>query len=200
MKTFIVLVIATLGITSCQAKSIEASPQSDHPTLTVETLSSEQYQVIERDYTARTFMLHRMDRELPSINVPMANQPVVYLDFKGGVVNNSVWQNATYAPANLNLTDQYKVLSQTQHLLSPYNICVTNSLKDYLNTSARKRFTCIVTERIPRFSQYKSASYLYSFSWGNDTPGFVSTSALRYDPGSISQSIKFVVDNSLGKG
>lgn len=114
---------------------------------------------------------------VPKLNSLPASQNVIFLDFDGHYVSSSVWNSGnpfTCAPAGISDAYITDIFNRTAEDFRPFNVNITTDSAKYLAAPLTQRIRIIVT---PTSAWYPAAvggvSYTGSFTWGDDTPGFV---------------------------
>lgn len=132
---------------------------------------------------------------------PPASLPVLLLDVDGHTVSNTQWNYAgdfVCSPANLSSASINSILQQVQIDYSPFNIIVTTDEALYNNAPSNKRMRIVITETWQWFGQAGGTSFIGSFTWGNNTPGFVFSSLLNYNTKFIAEACSHEAGHSLG--
>lgn len=126
---------------------------------------------------------------------------VILLDFDGYTVSGTMWNNngdIVCKPANLPAADINNIIERMRIDYSPFNINVTTDETQYYLAPVNRRVRIIVTESWEWFGQAGGTSYVGSFTWGNNTPGFVFSSLLSYNPKYIAESASHEAGHTLG--
>jgi hypothetical protein len=103
-------------------------------------------------------------------------QATIFLDFDGQYVQASSWNggNALNCAAS-GLTDAQitQVYNRVSEDYRPFNINITTDSTKFLAAPLVKRIRIIVTPTSGWYTGVGGVSYTGSFTWGDDTPGFV---------------------------
>ncbi|HYC39594.1 MAG TPA: M57 family metalloprotease [Chitinophagaceae bacterium] len=126
---------------------------------------------------------------------------VVWLDFDGDVVSNTVWNTSGpiyCAPANLSATDVNTVINHVSNDFSPFNITITTDEAVFNAAPTTRRQKVIITESWEWFGQAGGVSFNGSFSSGTYTPCFVFSSLLSYNIKKIAEAISHETGHTMG--
>ena len=107
----------------------------------------------------------------------------LYLDFDGHTVQSAAWNNGNpinCLAAPFNATQINEVFNRVSEDFRPFNLNVTTDAAKFTAAPLNKRMRIVVT---PTSSWYPAGvggvSYVGSFTWGDNTPGFVFTDRLN---------------------
>ena len=126
---------------------------------------------------------------------------VIYLDFNGQYVTGTMWNTngaINAAAANLAAEEIDAIFQRVTADFAPFNVTVTLEETVYNSANYAKRMRVIVTESWEWFGQAGGVAYLNSFTWGNNTPCFVFSSLLAYDPKRIAEACSHESGHTLG--
>lgn len=127
---------------------------------------------------------------------PPAGVNVIYLDFDGEVVRNTLWnQNFTNnnydiicAPANLTAAEQFAVYERVAAQYATFNVRITLSEAEYLAAEPTKRVKIVNTETWEWYGrQVGGVAYIGSYGWENCVV-FVFTGLLGYNTKNIGEA------------
>ncbi|MBC7866077.1 MAG: hypothetical protein H7X88_00970, partial [Gloeobacteraceae cyanobacterium ES-bin-316] len=115
--------------------------------------------------------------QVPNLNSYPTASATLFLDFDGHQVQSAGWNqgNAFYCqPAALNNNQIEEMFNRVSEDYRPFNINITTDSTKFLSAPLNKRMRIIIT---PTSSWYPAnvggVSYVGSFTWGDNTPGFV---------------------------
>lgn len=106
---------------------------------------------------------------------PSANA-TIYLDFDGHTVIGTSWNNgqplfcSTSGLSDLQVTEIFNRVAEDYR---PFNINITTDSIKFLAAPLNKRMRIIITPTSSWTTGVGGISYVGSFTWGDDTPGFV---------------------------
>lgn len=113
---------------------------------------------------------------LPKLSSLPTAQCTIFLDFDGQTVVSGAWNsgNPIYcAPTLFNDAQITEVYNRVSEDFRPFNINITTDSTVFLAAGLTKRMRIIVTPTSGWFTGVGGVSYIGSFSWGDNTPGFV---------------------------
>lgn len=100
----------------------------------------------------------------------------IFLDFDGEKVNSPVWNNGnsfTAAASGLSSEKVTEIFNRVSEDYRPFNVNITTDENVFLNAPINKRIRVIITPTSGWYPGVGGVSYVGSFTWGDDTPGFV---------------------------
>jgi hypothetical protein len=113
---------------------------------------------------------------VPLLNSYPAATSVIFLDFDGHYVNSTVWNGGSplncvaAAMSDAQITEAF---NRTAEDYRPFDINITTDSAVFLAAPLNKRFRVIITSTSGWYQGVGGVAYIGSFSWGDDTPGFV---------------------------
>jgi hypothetical protein len=113
---------------------------------------------------------------LPKLNSLTSATATIFLDFDGQTVSSAYWNAGNkiscVAPA---LTDAQitEIFLRVSEDYRPFNINITTDSTKFLAAPLTKRIRIIITPTSSWKPNVGGISYVGSFTWGDDTPGFV---------------------------
>jgi hypothetical protein len=122
---------------------------------------------------------------LPKLSSYPSAQATIFLDFDGQYVLSASWnggQPINCAPSGLNDTQITEVFNRVSEDYRPFNINITTDSTVFFAAPINRRIRIIVTPTSYFFTGVGGVSYTGSFTWGDNTPGFVFTDRLAYLP------------------
>ena len=108
-----------------------------------------------------------------TVNSP---KPTVFLDFDGHTVQSAAWQSGNRficQPAELNAAQITEIYNRVSEDFRAFNINITTDSTQFLMASPIRRVRIIVTPTSAWYQGVGGVAYTSSFTWGDDTPGFV---------------------------
>jgi hypothetical protein len=125
----------------------------------------------------------------------------IFLDFDGEEVNTYMWNNGnpfTAAPAALNDIQITEIFNRVAEDYRPFNVNITTDENVFLSAPINKRIRIIVTPTSAWFPGVGGVSYVGSFTWGDDTPGFVFSDKLGNKAKEVAECCSHESGHSLG--
>ena len=136
---------------------------------------------------------------------PGKNSSAIFLDFDGAVVTGTSWNwdgDFYAAPANLTDDEQCFIYKRFLQAFDTFNVLITLDSSKYFSSNEFKRISIIFTETDSWFCGLNhcagGVAYVGSFTWGNNTPSFVFTTALAYNPHYLAEAGVHEAGHSLG--
>ena len=108
-------------------------------------------------------------------SLPMA-QATIFLDFDGQHVQATSWNGGNplnCAPSGLTDAQITEIFNRVSEDFRPFNINITTDSTKFLAAPLTKRIRIIITPTSGWYTGVGGVSYTGSFTWGDDTPGFV---------------------------
>ena len=139
--------------------------------------------------------------QVPLLNSYPSASAVIFLDFDGHTVANGPWNvsGPIYcAPSGLNTAQMTEVFNRVAEDYRPFNLNVTTDSTKYLAAPLTKRMRVIVTITYEWYGSAGGVAYVGSFSWGDDTPCFVFSGLLGYNPKNVSEASSHEAGHTLG--
>lgn len=112
----------------------------------------------------------------PKLNSLPSASATIYLDFDGEEINNVLWNSGKpFTAAASGLTDEQvkEIFNRVSEDYRPFDVNITTDENTFLNAPVNKRIRVVVTPTSSWFQGVGGVSYVGSFTWGDDTPGFV---------------------------
>jgi len=115
-------------------------------------------------------------RCLPVLSSLPAAQATIFLDFDGQHVQATSWNGGNpldCAPSGLSDAQIIEIFNRVSEDYRPFNINITTDSVKFLAAPLTKRIRIIITPTSGWYTGVGGVSYTGSFTWGDDTPGFV---------------------------
>ena len=123
-----------------------------------------------------TFLISASAYSLPKLSSFPTATATIYLDFDGHSVIGSSWNNGSplYCAAS-GMTDVQitEIFNRVSEDYRPFNINITTDSAKFLAAPLNRRVRIIITPTSSWTTGVGGISYVGSFTWGDDTPGFV---------------------------
>jgi hypothetical protein len=125
---------------------------------------------------------------------------VIFLDFDGQTVPAGAWYGTDLYCASSGLTNPQitEAFNRVAEDYRPFNINITTDSTKYFAAPADKRMRVIVTPTNGWYGPAGGVAYVYSFTYGDDTPCFVFTSQLAYNPKYVAEAASHEAGHTLG--
>ena len=140
--------------------------------------------------------------QVPKLSSYPSASATILLDFDGHTVQSAAWNGGTVfycQPAALSNTQITEMFNRVSEDYRPFNINITTDTAKFLAAPLNKRMRIIVT---PSSSWYMGnvggVSYVGSFTWGDNTPGFVFSDKLNNNTKFISECITHESGHTVG--
>lgn len=137
----------------------------------------------------------------PTLNSYPTAKAVLYLDFDGHEVKNSMWNNGnTFICAPVIMPDEkiMEIYNRVAEDFRPFNLNVTTDLAKFLAAPLDKRMRVVVTPSSAWYPSVAGIAYITSFVWGDDTPCFVFSDRLANDPKRIAETVSHESGHTMG--
>ena len=138
----------------------------------------------------------------PVLNSLLTAQSTIFLDFDGQYVYGSSWNSGNpldCAPSGLTDVQITEVFNRVSEDYRPFNINITTDSGIFLAAPLVKRIRIIVTSTSNWFPNVGGVAYTGSFTWGDDTPGFVFSDKLGpFRPKMIAECCSHESGHTLG--
>lgn len=121
--------------------------------------------------------------QVPKLNSFDSAAATIYIDFDGEVVNAAYWNNGNTLicePAGLTADQMTEIFNRVAEDYRPFNINITTDLAKFVAAPLNQRTRIIVTPTSAWRPGVGGISYTGSFTWGDDTPGFVFSDRLGF--------------------
>lgn len=113
---------------------------------------------------------------VPKLNSYPSVTPTIYLDFDGQSVIGTSWNSGNpifCAPSGLDDTQITEIFNRVAEDYRPFAVNITTDSTKFLAAPLNRRIRIIVTPTSGWTNGVGGISYIGSFTWGDDTPGFV---------------------------
>ncbi len=112
----------------------------------------------------------------PRLNSLPSATHTIFLDFDGHTVQSSSWNGGvrfTCATSGMSEAQITEIFNRVAEDYRPFNINITTDSTKFLSAPLTKRIRIIITPTSAWRPGVGGISYVGSFTWGDDTPGFV---------------------------
>lgn len=148
-----------------------------------------------------TFIISANSFALPKLNSFPSATATIFLDFDGHSVVSSGWNGGNRLNcAASGMTDPQitEIFNRVAEDYRPFNINITTDSTKFLSAPLNRRIRIIVTPTSSWTSGVGGISYIGSFTWGDDTPGFVFSDKLNYSPKYIGECCSHESGHTVG--
>jgi hypothetical protein len=138
---------------------------------------------------------------LPKLSSYPSAKATIFLDFDGHFVHASSWNGGTSfycTPSGLNDAQITEVFNRVAEDFRPFNINITTDSTVFLSAPLTQRMRIIITLTSSWYPGVGGVSYTRSFTWGDDTPGFVFPDRLGNVPKNIAECCTHESGHTLG--
>jgi hypothetical protein len=139
---------------------------------------------------------------LPKLNSFPGASAVVFLDFDGHYVHTSFWNNghALYcAPATMSDAQITEAWGRVAEDFKPFMVNITTDSTVFLAAALDRRQRIIITPTSAWQPDAGGVAYVGSFTWGDDTPGFVFCDQLGPNsPKMVGEAISHETGHTVG--
>ncbi|MEJ7609827.1 MAG: T9SS type A sorting domain-containing protein [Ferruginibacter sp.] len=154
-------------------------------------------------FTALTCLTLHAYAQIPNLSSISSATPLptVFLDFDGQTVQSGAWQSGlpfTVAPSTFNNAKILEVFNRVSEDYRPFGVNITTDSTKYFAADPFQRIRIIVTPTSAWFPNAGGVAYGESFTWGDNTPGFVFEDKLAYSPKMVSEGCSHESGHSLG--
>ncbi len=137
----------------------------------------------------------------PVLNSYPSANATVYLDFNGENVSGTLWNGGMPITCTASgLTDDQitEIFNNVSEDFSPFNINITTDSSKFFSAPLTQRIRIIITPTSSWKANVAGVSYIGSFKWGDNTPGFVFCDRLNYNVKSIAECCSHESGHTLG--
>ena len=139
--------------------------------------------------------------QVPILSSYPSASATIFLDFDGQTVTGTSWNfNGPFVcgASGLNNTQITEVFNRVAEDYRPFSVNVTTDSTKYLAAPANKRIRIILTISSAWYGSAGGVSFVGSFNWGDDTPGFVFSALLNYNSKYIAEAASHETGHTLG--
>ncbi len=139
--------------------------------------------------------------QVPKLNSYGNASATIFLDFDGHLVSGTSWNvNGAFpcGPSQMNNTQIDEIFNRVAEDFRPFNVNITTDSTKFLSAPLNKRMRIIVTDSSSWYGSAAGVAYVGSFSWGDDTPGFVFSKLLGFVPKKVAEACSHEAGHTLG--
>lgn len=138
----------------------------------------------------------------PKLNSLPSASATIYLDFDGQTVTSAGWNGGnTFTVGASNLTDAQitEIFERVSEDYRPFNVNITTDEAKFIAAPLAQRVRIIVTASSSWYAAgVGGISYIGSFTWGDDTPGFVFADRLSYNTKYVAECCSHEAGHTVG--
>lgn len=137
----------------------------------------------------------------PKLSSFSSAEATIFMDFDGHRVVHPFWnggQPLNCAPAQITDAQITEIFHRVSEDFRPFNVNITTDSTVFLNAPLNKRVRIIVTPTSSWYTNVGGISYIGSFTWGDDTPGFVFSDRLQNKTKYIAECITHESGHTVG--
>lgn len=152
-------------------------------------------------FIALLFLSVNAYSQLPKLNSFDTAKATIFLDFDGHTVQSAGWQSGTRftcAASGMTAAQVTEIFNRVSEDYRPFNINVTTDSTKFLAAPLAKRVRIIITPTSAWYPGVGGITYIGSFTWGDDTPGFVFPDRLGSNPKYIAEACSHESGHALG--
>ncbi len=138
---------------------------------------------------------------LPKLSSFPSAKATIYLDFDGQTVSGTSWNGgSTFYCMPAALTDDQitEIFNRVSEDYRPFNIDITTDSTVFFAAPLTQRIRIIVTPTSAWYPGVGGVAFTGSFTWGDDTPGFVFPDRLGYSPKLIAECCSHESGHTVG--
>ena len=139
---------------------------------------------------------------LPQLSSLPSAQATIFFDFDGQHVQSTVWNGGNPIDcASSGLTDAQiiQIFNRISEDYRPFNVNITTDSTKFLAAPLINRIRIIVTTTSSWYPNVGGVAYTGSFTWGDDTPGFVFSDKLGpFNTKNVAEACTHESGHSLG--
>ena len=125
----------------------------------------------------------------------------IFLDFDGHTVQSAAWNNGNKfvcTSSGLNDVQITEIFHRVSEDYRPFNVNITTDSSIFLAAPLNKRVRMIVTLTSNWYQGVGGVAYIGSFTWGDDTPGFIFPDRLANVPKYIAECCTHESGHTIG--
>jgi hypothetical protein len=142
-----------------------------------------------------------VNAQTPLLNSYPSARATLYLDFDGQYVTGTSWNWAgdiNALPAGFTPDQITEVFNRVAEDYRVFNINITTDSNVYKAAPLTQRQRLIITPTYQWYGKVGGISFVGSFSWGDDTPGWVFSSLLGNSPKNVAEAASHEGGHTLG--
>ncbi|MFZ1530322.1 MAG: T9SS type A sorting domain-containing protein [Ferruginibacter sp.] len=128
--------------------------------------------------------MHVATAQTPGLSSFGNAQATIFFDFDGHTVQSAGWRGGmafNCAPSGLTETQITEIFKRVSEDYRPFDVNITTDSSEFLSAPVDKRMRIVVTTTSAWYTGVGGVAYIGSFTWGDDTPGFVFPDRLSFN-------------------
>lgn len=139
---------------------------------------------------------------IPILSSHPSSSATIFFDFDGQHVESSVWNGGNpldCAPSGLTDNQIIEIFNRISEDFRPFDINITTDSTKFLAAPITNRIRMIVTTTSSWYPNVGGVSYIGTFTWGDDTPGFIFSDKLGpFNTKNVAEACTHESGHSLG--
>lgn len=138
---------------------------------------------------------------IPKLSSLPTAPATIFLDFDGHYVVSTVWNSGdpiNCAPSSFNDAQVIEIFNRISEDYRPFNINITTDSAKFLEAPLTQRIRIIVTPTSSWRPGVGGSTYMNSFTWGDDTPGFVFPDRLGNNTKMVAEACSHETGHGVG--
>lgn len=139
---------------------------------------------------------------VPKLNSFPSAVATIFLDFDGHYLQGTIWNNGdpiNCAASGLTEAQITEAFNRAAEDFRPFNVNLTTDSTVFLAAPLNMRIRMIITTTSSWYPAGNSGvAYIGSFTWQDDTPGFIFSDRLTYSPKKIGEIISHETGHAVG--
>lgn len=140
--------------------------------------------------------------QIPRLSSLPTATATIFLDFDGHVVSTPLWNGGTTincAAAGMNSTQITEVYNRVAEDYRPFAVNITTDPDRFAAAPLNQRMRIIITPTSSWYQGVGGVAYIGSFTWGDDTPGFVFSDRLGPNsPKMVAECVSHEAGHTVG--
>lgn len=139
--------------------------------------------------------------QVPQLSSYPSAQATIFIDFDGQYVSGTAWNWSgpiDAQPATLTTAGMTEIFNRVAEDYRPFNVNITTDSTYYWSAPANRRVRIIVTPTSSWYGAAGGVSYVGSFVWGDNTPGWVFSTLLGNNIKYVAEAISHEAGHTLG--
>lgn len=128
--------------------------------------------------------MHTAMAQAPKLSSFASAQATIFLDFDGHTVQSAGWRGGiTFecTPSGMTPAQITEIFNRVSEDYRPFDVNITTDSTEFLSAPVNRRMRIVVTTTSAWYAGVGGVAYIGSFTWGDDTPGFVFPDRLSFN-------------------